>query len=128
MSQPHTHRDHVTFQEAIKSPHWITVVNEELSALEENQTWDITTLPPGKKPIGTKWLFKTKYLPDGSVERYKARLVVLGNKQTLGIDYAENFALVSKLTTFRALLALASLNKWHLSQMDVKKCILAWGS
>lgn len=90
-------------------------MNEVLAALEENQTWELTDLPHGKKPIGTKWKFETKYLPDGSVERYKARLVILGNKQIPSIDYSETFASVTKLTTFKVLLALASINKWHLA-------------
>lgn len=55
-------------------------MNEELSALEEDHTWVITDLPHGKKAIGSKWLFKTKYKPDGSKEQYKARLVIMGNK------------------------------------------------
>lgn len=76
-------------------------MNEEVSALEENLTWVITDLPSGKKAIGSKWLYKTKFLPDGGVDRYKARLVTLGNKQKYGIDYVETFALVAKLTTVR---------------------------
>lgn len=90
LSHLHHNRDPLTFKEGVKSTHWITAMNKELAALEENQTWELTTLPQGKKAIGTKWLFKTKYQPDGSIEHYKARLLVLGNKQTTGIDYAES--------------------------------------
>ena len=95
-------------------------MNEEISTLENNHTWVITDLSPNKKAIGSKWLFKTKYLPDGNIERYKARLVIMGNKRQYGIDYVETFATVAKLTTVRALLALAALSDWEVYQLDVK--------
>lgn len=72
--------------------HWVQAMNDELDALESNHTWDVTTLPHGRKAIGCKWLFKTKFNPDGSIERHKSRLVVLGCKQKYGEDYAETFA------------------------------------
>lgn len=53
-------------------------MNEEIKALEENQTWEITSLPVGKKPIGCRWVYKVKLNADGSVDRYKARLVAKG--------------------------------------------------
>lgn len=99
-------------------------MNQELEALEANYTWKITTLPPEKTPIGCKWLYKIIYKPDGSVERYKSRLVVLGNKQKYGVDYEETFAPVAKLTSVRSLLAIASIEGWDLQQMDVKNAYL----
>ena len=78
-------KDPANFKQAVQHPEWINAMNSELDALEENKTWVVTSLPAGKKSIGCQWIFKTKHKPDGSVERHKARLVVLGCKQTYGI-------------------------------------------
>ncbi|RVW93034.1 Retrovirus-related Pol polyprotein from transposon TNT 1-94 [Vitis vinifera] len=66
--------------------------------LEKNGTWTITDLPVGKRPVGCKWIFTIKYKADGSVERFKARLVARGFTQSYGIDYQETFAPVAKQT------------------------------
>lgn len=116
--------DPVTFNQAVQEVHWVDAMNRELSALEDNGTWEMTTLPPGKKAIPCKWLFKTKYNPDGTVERHKARLVVLGCKQIYGIDYMDTFAPVAKLTTVRTLLIVAAINDWIAIQMDVTNAFL----
>ena len=55
-------------------------MNEELAASQKNNTWKITTLPADKRAIGCKWLFKTRFHPDGTIEREKDRLVILGNR------------------------------------------------
>ena len=116
--------DPVHFNQAVKSQHWIDAMNVELDALEANETWEITTLPPNRKAIGCRWVFKTKFKADGSIEKYKARLVILGYKQTYGIDYVETFAPVAKMTTVRALLAVAAMKDWEVHQMDVSNAFL----
>ena len=84
-------------------------MSAELSALEANHTWSLTTLPPGKHPIGCKWVYKVKLKADGSLERYKARLVVKGYTQQEGLDYSKTFSPVAKFSTVRTLLAIASV-------------------
>lgn len=116
--------DPVTYKEAVKKQCWIDAMNAELEALEANNTWDIVDLPEGKHAIGSKWVHKTKYNPDGSIERYKSRLVILGNKQVRGIDFTETFAPVAKLSTVRALLAVAAMQNWVVCQMDVSNAFL----
>ena len=66
------------------------------------------------KPIGSKWVYKVNYNTDGLVNQYKARLVVRGYTQTHNIDYDETFALMTKMTTVRVVLAVAAERGWHL--------------
>ena len=70
-----------SYYEAATQPGWIEAMNKEIQALVENETWEITTLPPGRKAIGCRWVYKTKYKADGSIERKKARLVIQGCNQ-----------------------------------------------
>ena len=67
-----------SYFEAISSPDallWKEAIQIEFDAILKNQTWELVDLPSGAKPIGYKWIFKRKYFPDGSIEKYKARLV-----------------------------------------------------
>ncbi|GJT64366.1 retrovirus-related pol polyprotein from transposon TNT 1-94 [Tanacetum coccineum] len=113
-----------TFKEAMKDENWRSAMQKEIQALENNGTWIVTTLPVGKKAIGSKWVYKIKYHSDGSIERYKARLVILGNNQVEGLDYNETFAPVAKMVTVRTFLAVASAKNWDLHQMDVHNAFL----
>jgi len=67
-----------TYAQAILDPNCQKTMNEEISALQLNQTWTLTPLPVGQKPIGCKWVYKIKHNLDGSVDRYKARLIAKG--------------------------------------------------
>ena len=97
---------------------------EELKALKRNGTWDLVELPHGKKTVGFKWVFTVRHSTDGSIERYKAQLVVKGYTQTYGVDYQETFALVAKTNSIRILLSLAANLEWYLHQFDVKNAFL----
>ncbi|XP_019174211.1 PREDICTED: uncharacterized protein LOC109169771 [Ipomoea nil] len=102
------HSEPKNFQEAIQHDHWRKAMQEEINALQRNNTWEVVDLPPSKKPIGCKWVYKIKHKADGTIERYKARLVAKGYNQTLGIDYLDTFSPVAKMTTVRTLLAVAA--------------------
>ena len=66
------------YHQAVLSRAWQEAMDKEISALELNHNWDVIPLPPSKAPIGYKWVYRIKYNPDGSVERYKTRLVPKG--------------------------------------------------
>ena len=67
-----------TVQEALNVPRWAKAIHEEMRALQKNGTWKLVDLPPGKKPMGCKWVFTIIHNADGTVERYKARVVAKG--------------------------------------------------
>ena len=99
---------------------------KELQALEDNHTWDVVQCPPNVKAIGCKWIYSIKLCSNDTLDRYKARLVVLGNKQEYGVDYEETFALAAKMTTVQMVISIAALQGWPLHQMDGQKCISSW--
>ena len=90
------------YHQAVRFPKWHQAMNEEIQALEMNNTWVVQPLPPGKRTIGCRWLYKVKYRADDSLDRYKARLVVKGYTQQAGIDFLDTFSPVAKLTTVNA--------------------------
>ncbi|CAI7860282.1 unnamed protein product [Closterium sp. NIES-53] len=95
-----------TLAEALSGPDaekWKQSVKEEYDSLLENETWELCELPPGKKAISSKLIFRHKYGPDGELTRYKSRLVAKGFQQTKGKDFDEIFAPVRKGTTLREL-------------------------
>lgn len=94
-------------------------MQKKFDALEANHTWDIVTLSLHKKVIPYKWIYKIKYKADGSVERYKARLVIRGDTQKKDIDFTEIFSHVIKFTIVRCLLTLVVKQGWTIFQLDV---------
>ncbi|GKB80093.1 retrovirus-related pol polyprotein from transposon TNT 1-94 [Tanacetum coccineum] len=76
-------REPVTYYEAMKDTRWRSAMDSELEALEQNKTWTIEKLPPHKKALGCKWVYKIKYKSDGTIERFKARLVILAKQWEL---------------------------------------------
>lgn len=89
-------------------------MKEEYNALLVNDTWSLVDIPSDKRVIGCKWVFKIKRNSDGSVARYKTRLVAQGFHQQADLDYTETFSPVVKPTTIRVLFTLALANGWSL--------------
>lgn len=103
---------------------WRSAMGSEVDALQRNHTWDLEELPPNKKALGSKWVSTIKFCFDETIERHKARLVVLGNHQKEGIDYTETFSLVAKMTTVRIFLDFTAKKNHEVHQMDVHNAFL----
>uniref|UniRef100_A0A146M1T4 Retrovirus-related Pol polyprotein from transposon TNT 1-94 n=1 Tax=Lygus hesperus TaxID=30085 RepID=A0A146M1T4_LYGHE len=115
------------YREAINSENkvnWEKAMQSEIDSLHENKTWTLANLPDGKKAISTKWVYKVKMNPDGTIDKFKARLVVQGFSQRLGIDYEQTFSPVAKASTVRTLLSVAASKNMKLMQFDVSTAFL----
>ena len=96
-------------------------MTEELLALESNSTWDLVPAPQNASIIESKWIYSIKVRSNGSLDRYKARLVAQGYKQEYDIDYEETFTPVAKMTTVSVLQQYVTSLFW---QMDVENAFL----
>jgi len=117
IQEPHT------FRQAMKSPYaarWRQATDSEFNSLLANGTWDLVELPPNRKAITGKWIFKVKLTPSGAIERFKARWAARGFQQIEGIDFNETFAPVSKFTSIRLILALSCRSNWEVNQFDIE--------
>ncbi|GLJ23273.1 hypothetical protein SUGI_0440310 [Cryptomeria japonica] len=99
-------------------------MEEEYSSLMRNNTWDLVHLPKGRKMVRCKWIYRTKFVVDGSVDKYKAQLVVKGFSQVAGVDYTETFALVAKMNSICLTLAIVATHGLAIHQIDVKSAFL----
>ena len=113
-----------SFHYAVQYLEWRAAMDKEIEAFEVNNTWTLVPFPPGKCHIGCKWVYKVKYLHNGSIERYKARLVAKGFTQKFGLDYSEMFFPVAKFVFVRIVLSLAAVKRWFLYQIDVNNAFL----
>ncbi|KAJ9556373.1 hypothetical protein OSB04_010987 [Centaurea solstitialis] len=113
-----------SISQALKHPSWRNAMQEEFDALERNCTWSLVPFSQAHNLIGSKWVFRIKYKPDGSIDRLKARLVAKGFNQRPGIDYRETFSPVLKPATLRLILSLAISQNWSLRQLDINNAFL----
>ncbi|KAI5346452.1 hypothetical protein L3X38_014331 [Prunus dulcis] len=113
-----------SYKVASYSAEWRQAMQEEIEALQSQGTWSLEPNPGNKNIVGSKWLYKIKKNSDGSVARYKARLVAQGFSQQPGLDFGETFSPVVRHTTVRLVLSLAAMNQWSLRQLDVKNAFL----
>ncbi|TFY64067.1 hypothetical protein EVJ58_g2864 [Rhodofomes roseus] len=98
---------------------WLKAAQDEVQSLVQNGTFELVQLPPGRKAIGSQWVFRVKRNADGSIERYKGRLVAKGFSQRPGFDYNETFAPTPKWASIRAILVLAALEDLELESVDI---------
>lgn len=115
-----------SYQDAILSPEsrkWKEAMHEELNALWDNETFELTHLPEGRTSVGGRWVYTIKLGPNGE-EKYKARYVAKGYCQIPGVDYHETFSPTARMTSVRMLMQLAVQKDMVLHQMDVKTAYL----
>ncbi|GJT48569.1 ribonuclease H-like domain-containing protein [Tanacetum coccineum] len=113
-----------SYREAFNDVHWQKFMRDEYNALIKNTTWTLVPRPPNVNVVRCMWLFRHKYLTDGTLSRYKARLVANGSTQLEGVDVDETFSPVVKLGTIRTDLSLAASRHWPVHQLDVKNAFL----
>jgi len=115
--------DRKTFIEVIWSIDascWKEAIKSELESIMSNQTWELVDLPNGSRPISGKWIFKKKLRPDGSIDKYKPRLMIRGFNQKKGIDYFVTYSPATIIATIRTLVTLVAIHSLVVHQMDVK--------
>jgi hypothetical protein len=113
--------------QAMASPdhqHWLQAMLSELANLEGKGTWEEAVLPPGRKPITAKWVFKRKLDQYGKIAKYKARLVARGFSQVPGVDFEETYSPVSRLSSLRLLLTHVTAHDLCIKQADVEGAYL----
>ena len=116
----------VTYDQAVQSPEasrWKVAMDEEMSSLQENDTYELSPLPDGRKAVGGRWVYQVKPNPNGE-EKYKARYVAKGFSQIENVDFTETFAPTAKVDTLRTLVNVAVQKNYVLHQMDVKTAFL----
>ena len=103
---------------------WKAAMQKEMESIYSNDVWDLVELPKDCKTVGSKWVFKRKTNADGSIDRYKARLVAQGFSQRCGHDYDETFSPVIRFESLRTLIALAVQKGLQLHQLDITAAFL----
>ncbi|GJZ88510.1 retrotransposon protein, putative, ty1-copia subclass [Tanacetum coccineum] len=119
--EPTSYRETVTSSEGHQCKE---AIKSEIDSILQNHTWELVDLPPGCKPLGYKWIFKKKMKADGTIDKYKARLVIKGFRQREGLDYFDNYSPVTRITSIRMILPIAVLKNFEVHQMDVKTAFL----
>jgi Reverse transcriptase (RNA-dependent DNA polymerase)/gag-polypeptide of LTR copia-type len=113
-----------TYKEAVRDANygkqWLDAIQEEILSLTANGTWTEEIQPDGANLVSTKWVFTVKTYPDGTLERFKARLVARGFSQVYGEDYTDTFAPTVRMDTMRIFLALVAAEDLECNHLDIK--------
>ena len=113
----------ISFSDATQRPDaqkWIDAMKSEFQSITSNKTWVLCDLPPDRKCIGTKWVFKVKRDGNNVIERYKCYIVANGYSQIAGLDFEKTFAPVVRIESVRCLLAIAVFLHLNLLHIDCK--------
>ncbi|GJW57992.1 ribonuclease H-like domain-containing protein [Tanacetum coccineum] len=113
-----------SYRDAFNDPNWQNAMHDEYTTLIKNKTWTLVPRPPDTNIVRCMWLFHHKHLSDGTLSRYKARLMANGSTQVEGVDVDETFSPVVKPGTIRTVMSLAASRHWLIHQLDVKNAFL----
>jgi hypothetical protein len=103
---------------------WVAAALAEIEAHIRNGTWVLAQLPVGRRAIGSRWVFKVKHMPNGTVDRYKGQIVAQGFSQVWGIHYNEVFAPTACMAAMRTVIALAAVEDLELESVDISTAFL----
>jgi hypothetical protein len=113
-----------TFAQAVDQQVWREAMLEEYDSTMRDDVWEVVPRLVGKSVVTSRWLYKTKYVAYGSIEKHKARFVARGFSHVEGVDYYETFAPVARYTSIRSIIAIAAEMGWRIHQMDVMTAFL----
>ena len=116
-----------TYDEVMKSKYkyeWMCAMQSEMKSLQDHETWKLVDMPPGKKAVGCKWVYRIKRNPKDEIVKFKARLVAKGFTQRPGIDYTETFAPVARKESINTVLAIAAAEDLEAENVDVDTAFL----
>jgi Reverse transcriptase (RNA-dependent DNA polymerase)/gag-polypeptide of LTR copia-type/Integrase core domain/GAG-pre-integrase domain len=116
-----------TYKQAINSidkDKWIEAMKLEYNELKNQNTWSLMELPNNRIALKGKWVYKYKTDLNNNITKYKARWVVKGFDQILGIDYLDTFSTTCRPETYRIIFIIALYNKWNLYQYDIKNAFV----
>ena len=102
----------ISYEEVSQKKDWAEAMTKEYQLIMKNDVWDIVPKPENESMVSSKWIYKLKHVPNGSIEKYKEIFVARGFSQEEGIYYEETFSLVARYTSIRTIMALASMIKW----------------
>ena len=99
-------------------------MQEEFKSLQDNETLELVPLPSKRKLVQCKWIYRTRFVVEGSEINYMAMLVSKGLYQVQGVEYTETFADVAKMNSIRLVLAIVASKHWEVHHMDVKNAFI----
>ncbi|GKC54940.1 calcineurin B-like protein 4, partial [Tanacetum coccineum] len=101
---------------------WKEVIKSEIDSIVQNHTWELIDLLLRCKPLGYKWIFKKKMKANGTIDKYKERLAIIGFRQQEGLNYFDTYS--TRITPVKMILAIVALRNGKVHQMDVKMTFL----
>ena len=111
-------------RQALQLPHWKIAMEAKYSTLVRNGTWQLVPKTEGMHIVQNKWIFKTKLKADGSLDKFKAKLVAKGFQQHASVYFSDTFSPIFKAPTIRIIFTLVVAYNWDIQQVDINNAFL----